>query len=102
MRGLDEVIGKIASLGMMPSLCTACYREGRSGVNFKYLAQSRSMEEICYENALLSLKEYVEDSATGEVKEQLEKLLKEELEKNIIGLADKFKAIENGERDLHI
>ncbi len=101
-RGLDEVIGRIASLGMMPSLCTACYREGRSGLNFKYLAQSRSMEELCYENALLSLKEYVEDSASGEVKEQLEKLLKEELEKNIIGLADKFRAIENGERDLHV
>ena len=102
MRGLDEVIGKIASLGMMPSLCTACYREGRSGENFKHLAQSRNIKEFCYENALLSLKEYVEDSATGEVKDQLEKLLKEELTKNSNGLADKFKAIEKGERDVHV
>ena len=37
-RSLEEVIGKIVGLGLVPSLCTACYREGRSGENFRHVS----------------------------------------------------------------
>lgn len=101
-RSLDEVIRKICSLGLMPSLCTACYREGRSGGTFRDLAQTESMKTFCHENALLSLKEYVEDCASDEVKEHLEKILKEEVERSQNGLSEKIKLIEEGKRDIHI
>ncbi len=101
-RSLEEVIGKIASLGLIPSLCTACYREGRSGEKFKNLAQEETIKKFCHENALLSLKEYVEDSSSGDVKQQLVKILEKELSKSSNGLIDKLKQIEEGKRDLHI
>jgi 2-iminoacetate synthase len=101
-RSLEEVMGKIASLGLIPSLCTACYREGRSGERFRNLAEEATIKNFCHENALLSLKEYVEDCASGEIKEQLMKVLNEEVVKSRNGLSDKFKLIEAGERDIHI
>lgn len=101
-RSLEEVIGKITSLGLVPSLCTACYREGRSGEAFRELAEKEGMKNICRDNALLSLKEYIEDCASDEVKEQLQKMLDEEISKSSNGLAEKFKLIEQGKRDIHI
>jgi 2-iminoacetate synthase len=101
-RNLDEVIGKIANLGLMPSLCTACYREGRSGEKFKHLAQDKRIKTFCQENALLSLKEYLEDCASDDVKKELKKLLDEEMKKNRNGIAEKFREIEQGKRDIHI
>jgi len=101
-RSLEEVIGKIVSLGLVPSLCTACYREGRSGENFRHLAEKEAIKNFCQENALLTLKEYMEDCASGEVKEQLKKILNEEITKSANGLAEKFKLIEQGKRDVHL
>jgi 2-iminoacetate synthase len=101
-RSLEEVIGKIVGLGLVPSLCTACYREGRSGENFRHLAEKEAIKNFCQENAILTLKEYMEDCASGEVKEQLKKMMNEEIAKCTNGLAEKFKLIENGKRDLHI
>lgn len=101
-RSLEEVMEKIADLGLMPSLCTACYREGRSGERFKHLAEETVIKNFCHENAVLSLKEYVEDCATGTLKEQLMKILNDEIAKDSNGLADKFKLIEAGKRDVHI
>jgi 2-iminoacetate synthase len=101
-RSLEEVMEKIASLGLMPSLCTACYREGRSGERFKHLAEQAVIKNFCHENAVLSLKEYVEDCAAGRLKELLEKMLNEEFNKSSNGLADKFRLIEAGKRDVHI
>jgi 2-iminoacetate synthase len=101
-RSLEEVIVKIAELGLMPSLCTACYREGRSGEMFRDLAQNQAMKGLCHTNALLSLKEYIEDSASEDVKEKLEMVLKAEIPKNSTGLSDKFRLIEEGERDIHV
>ena len=60
-RSLEEIIGRIVSLGLVPSLCTACYREGRSGETFRHLAEYETMKNFCQENAVLSLKEYMED-----------------------------------------
>jgi 2-iminoacetate synthase len=101
-RSLEEVMDKIASLGLVPSLCTACYREGRSGERFKQLAESESIKVFCHENALLSLKEYFEDHASGKVKERLAGILRDEIMKSTNGLSDMFKLIEKGERDVHI
>ncbi|MBI5408515.1 MAG: [FeFe] hydrogenase H-cluster radical SAM maturase HydG [Nitrospirae bacterium] len=101
-RSLEEVIGKIASLGFMPSLCTACYREGRSGERFRRLAEKEAIKNFCRENAVLSLKEYVEDCASGDVKGQLQKLLNDEIAKCTNGLAEKFNLIEAGKRDVHV
>jgi len=86
----------------VPSFCTACYREGRSGERFRELAEKESMKNFCHENALLSLKEYLEDCASDEVKEQLQKMMDEEIAKSTNGLAGKIKLIEQGKRDVHI
>jgi len=101
-RGLEEIIEKIASLGLMPSLCTACYREGRSGGRFRDLAEKGGIKNFCHDNAILSLKEYIEDCASGEVKVSLKKMLDEEISKSANGLAEKLKLIESGKRDIHI
>ena len=66
------------------------------------LAEKEAIKNFCQENALLTLKEYMEDCASGEVKEQLKKILNEEITKSTNGLADKFKLIEKGKRDIHI
>lgn len=101
-RSLEEIIGKIVSLGLLPSLCTACYREGRSGEVFRHLAEKETIKNFCQENAVLSLKEYMDDCASGEAKEQLKKMLDREIKRSANGLAEKFKMIEQGKRDIHI
>ncbi len=101
-RSLEEMIGKIASLGLIPSLCTACYREGRSGETFRHLTEDGVMKRFCEENALLTLKEYIEDYASGSVKEQLIRRLSEINLKNCNGISEKFRLIEEGERDIHV
>jgi 2-iminoacetate synthase len=100
-RSLEEVMDRIADLGMIPSLCTACYREGRSGEKFRELAQKQGMKNFCHDNALLSLKEYMDDCASPEVKRRLGELIADEMEKSRNGLAEKIVRIEKGERDLH-
>lgn len=101
-RSLEEVIEKIASLGLVPSLCTACYRENRSGERFRHLAQKEVIKKFCQENALLTLKEYIEDYASSDLRKQLIKRLKEESTKSCNGLSEKFKLIEQGKRDIHV
>ncbi|MBI4837726.1 MAG: [FeFe] hydrogenase H-cluster radical SAM maturase HydG [Nitrospirae bacterium] len=101
-RSLDEVMSAIASLGLVPSLCTACYREGRSGEKFRELAEGQAIKNLCRQNALFSLKEYVEDYASDNVRELLKTRLKEEAEKAGNGIFEKFKLIEQGKRDVHV
>ncbi|HDZ62101.1 MAG TPA: [FeFe] hydrogenase H-cluster radical SAM maturase HydG [Nitrospirae bacterium] len=101
-RDLEEIMGKIASLGLVPSLCTACYREGRSGEKFRLLAQKQGLRDFCKENALLSLKEYIEDHVSCNVGQQLIQRLKHESAKSRNGLSEKFRLIEQGKRDIHI
>ncbi len=101
-RSLEEIMEKIAELGLIPSLCTACYRENRSGEKFKHLAQKQAIKNLCQENALLSLKEYIEDYASRDIKEQLIKRLKEETAKSRNGISEKLDLIEKGKRDVHV
>ncbi|TNF52124.1 [FeFe] hydrogenase H-cluster radical SAM maturase HydG [bacterium] len=101
-RSLEEVVEKIASLGLIPSLCTACYREHRSGEHFRELAQKEGIKKFCHENALLTLKEYIEDHASPAIRENLKNRLEEECRKSSNGLLEKFRMIEKGKRDIHI
>ena len=80
-RSLDEVVRWLMEMGYVPSFCTACYREGRTGDRFMTLLKNRQIINCCHPNALMTLKEYLEDYAREETKEIGEKLIKTELEK---------------------
>ncbi len=103
-RTLDEVLNWLLELGYIPSFCTACYREGRTGDRFMPLAKSGAIQNCCQPNALMTLKEYLIDYAAPETKKNGEKVISEEL-KNIPNdnvrriCTENLKAIEQGQRD---
>ena len=74
-RTLDEVVGWLLDLGHIPSFCTACYREGRTGDRFMSLVKSQQIGNCCDPNALMTLKEYLEDYASPETKAEGEHML---------------------------
>lgn len=78
-RTLDEVVNWLMKLGYIPSFCTACYREGRTGDRFMSLCKNMQILNCCHPNALMTLKEYLEDYASPETKEIGEKLIEQEL-----------------------
>ena len=78
-RTLDEVVKWLMELGYIPSFCTACYREGRTGDRFMSLCKAGQIQNCCHPNALMTLKEYLEDYASPETKEIGEKLILAEL-----------------------
>ena len=63
-RSLDEVVGWLMEMGYIPSFCTACYREGRTGDRFMSLCKSGQIQNCCHPNALMTLKEYLMDYAS--------------------------------------
>ena len=67
-RPLDEVIRDVLQHGYIPSFCTGCYRQGRTGQDFMDLAKPGLIKRYCLPNALFTLKEYLEDYATEETK----------------------------------
>jgi len=78
-RTLDQVVNWLLELGYIPSFCTACYREGRTGDRFMSLVKSGQIVNCCQPNALLTLKEYLEDYAEPETKQKGELLIQSEL-----------------------
>lgn len=80
-RTLDEVVNWLMEMGHIPSFCTACYREGRTGDRFMTLCKNMQILNCCHPNALMTLKEYLEDYASSKTKELGAKLIEEELEK---------------------
>lgn len=80
-RTLDEVVEWLLDTGHIPSFCTACYREGRTGDRFMSLVKSGNIANCCAPNALMTLKEYLEDYASPQVKVKGEALIKSEIEK---------------------
>ena len=80
-RTLDEVVNWLMKLGHLPSFCTACYREGRTGDRFMALCKSKQILNCCHPNALMTLKEYLEDYASPETKEIGMAMIEKELEK---------------------
>ena len=78
-RTLDEVVRWLMELGYIPSFCTACYREGRTGDRFMALSKNGEIQNCCHPNALMTLKEYLEDYASSPTKTVGEGLIPAEL-----------------------
>ena len=80
-RTLDEVVKWLMDLGYIPSFCTACYREGRTGDRFMSLCKSGQIQNYCQPNALMTLKEYLMDYASEATKKVGENVIQEEIGK---------------------
>lgn len=78
-RTLDEIVNWLLGMGYIPSFCTACYREGRTGDRFMSLVKSGQIANCCHPNALLTLKEYLEDYASGDTKGKGDGVIEREL-----------------------
>ena len=78
-RSLDEVVKWLMDLGYIPSFCTACYREGRTGDRFMALCKVGQIQNCCHPNALMTLQEYLTDYASPETKAVGEKLIEREI-----------------------
>lgn len=79
-RTLDEVVKWLMEMGYVPSFCTACYREGRTGDRFMSLCKSGQIQNCCHPNALMTLKEYLTDYASPATKEIGDKLIEKEID----------------------
>ncbi|MBQ8297601.1 MAG: [Ruminococcus sp.] len=79
-RTLDEVVNWLMTMGYIPSFCTACYREGRTGDRFMSLCKAGQIQNCCHPNALMTLQEYLEDYASEDTKNIGEKLISREIE----------------------
>ena len=103
-RTLDEVINWLIELGYLPSFCTACYGNNRTGERFMEICKDQQIHNFCHPNAIMTLKEYLLDYASENTKnngnnlinKELNKLEKEDIKKIVISNLDK---ISNGERD---
>ncbi len=78
-RTLDEVVRWLMELGYIPSFCTACYREGRTGDRFMRLAKNGQIQNCCHPNALMTLKEYLLDYARADTLRVGDPLIRREL-----------------------
>jgi 2-iminoacetate synthase len=106
-RTLDEVVRWLMELGFIPSFCTACYREGRTGEAFMGLCKGGKIHLRCHPNALMTLKEYLMDYASPLTKRVGDALVWREIE----GIQDErlrdltrrnLANIESGERDFRV
>lgn len=106
-RTLDEIVNWLLTLGYIPSFCTACYREGRTGDRFMKLVKSGQIANICQPNALFTLKEYLEDYASQDTVLKGEALIKKEIN-NIVSpkvkeiASDYLDKLNNGKRDFRL
>lgn len=80
-RTLDEVVNWMMKMDYIPSFCTACYREGRTGDRFMALCKNGQILNCCHPNALMTLAEYLVDYASEETKKLGFELIEKELEK---------------------
>lgn len=105
-RSLDEIVKSLLLKGLIPSFCAACYRKNRIGVKFMNLVKCGEIKHMCDINALITLKEYLKDSASLEVKELGYNFIedrKAELDEVDIKTLDFFlKRIDSGIRDEYI
>ena len=106
-RPLDEVVRWLMEIGHIPSFCTACYREGRTGDRFMKLCKNRQIHNCCQPNALMTLKEYLEDYASPETKRigdilitrEIGRIPKDNVQKIV---RDNLAEIERGKRDFRL
>ena len=103
-RSLDEVVCWLMEMGYLPSFCTACYREGRTGDRFMSLCKSGQIHNCCLPNALMTLQEYLCDYASPKTKQigkdliakQLESIPKDKVKDIVV---ERLQKIADGERD---
>ncbi len=103
-RTLDEVVNWLMELGFIPSFCTACYREGRTGDRFMSLLKAGEIQNCCHPNALMTLQEFLCDYASPATRELGEKVIEKELlnipKEKVREIArNNIKEIKNGMRD---
>jgi len=105
-RSLEEITSSLISQGLMPSFCAACYRKNRTGEHFMDLAKPGEIKHMCDINALITLKEYLEDFANPETKKAgyalIEKYKKNLDEQSLKALDKFFKDIDSGIRDEYV
>lgn len=102
-----EMLKSLIESGYIPSYCTACYRNGRTGDRFMEIAKSGQINVMCEANALMTLKEFLLDYADEDLKalgdrvimETLEKMPNEEFKAKI---RENLKLIESGVRDINV
>lgn len=102
----DEVVHGLCDAGYIPSYCTACYRQGRTGDRFMQLAKAGNIQNVCQPNAILTFQEYLLDYASDEVKKLGEETIKQHL--NEINNAqvrklteERLEELRKGKRDLY-
>ena len=103
-RTLDEVVNWLMQMGHVPSFCTACYREGRTGDRFMSLCKSGQIQNCCLPNALMTLKEYLIDYASPATRALGEKMIQQQIgeipkEKVQQIVRERLVKIEQGDRD---
>ncbi len=103
-RTLDEIVNWLLDLGYIPSFCTACYREGRTGDRFMQLVKNGQIANCCQPNALMTLKEYLEDYASDDTKSKGKVTIDKEVEniqsEKVKGIALGYlNELEGGKRD---
>lgn len=103
-RSLDEVVEWLLDLDHIPSFCTACYREGRTGDRFMTLLKNGQISNCCLPNALMTLKEYIRDYASPATRAKGEAMIKRLLEdipnERVRNKASEYLSrIDNGDRD---
>ena len=103
-RTLDQVVNWLMELGYIPSFCTACYREGRTGDRFMQLCKSGQIANCCQPNALMTLREYLDDYASEDTRKKGMALMQTEVEKipneKVRSIAKEYiSAIDGGKRD---
>ena len=103
-RGLDEVIRDVAEMGYIPSFCTACYRLGRTGMDFMDLAKPGEIKHHCDPNALSTFLEYLLDYGSGKTRKAGERLIADKIggmgESERRATEDMLAKVRGGERDV--
>lgn len=103
----DEILANLCKSGYLPSYCTACYRQGRTGDRFMQLAKSGNIANVCQPNAILTFQEYLMDYASPETRqlgeEAIDRFIEEIPNEKIKALTiAQLEKIKNGERDLYL
>ena len=106
-RSAMDILSWLMEDELVPSFCTACYRQGRTGDRFMALAKSGNIKNVCHPNALMTLCEYMVDFGDEAFRQEADKLIEREIPKidnekvrNLV--AENIEKIKAGERDLYI
>lgn len=105
-RTLDEVVADLAQMGYLPSFCTACYRLGRTGLDFMEYAKPGDIKKKCFPNAMFTFMEFLKDYGSEETKKVGFALIKKEMQELPDELKERIEKglqqIESGSRDIYV